>query len=67
MADEKQSKAAKPAKPAAKAGKPAQPKPAKVKAKATAAAAGPRTEGRPHAPTERPRLAKFYDEKCARR
>ena len=42
--------------------KPVEPKAAKV-AKAPKVAAGSRTEGRPHAPKQRPRLATFYEDK----
>jgi large subunit ribosomal protein L5 len=72
MADDKKAKgkAAKGDKPA-KAGKPAAaaaPKGSKQEAKAEtksarAAAAGPRTQGRPHAPAQKPRLASHYAEK----
>jgi large subunit ribosomal protein L5 len=65
MADDKKDKGAK-----EKSAKPAAPKAAKAegkgdaKAKADKAprAAGPVTTGRPSAPKQRPRLAKFYDE-----
>ena len=42
--------------------KPVEAKPAKA-AKAPKVAAGSRTEGRPHAPKQRPRLATFYEDK----
>jgi len=72
MADDKKKKDAKGAK-GAKSGKPdrapksagpaAGPaKPAKSKS-AAAEAAGPRSEGRPHAPAQKPRLARHYLEK----
>jgi large subunit ribosomal protein L5 len=63
MADDKK-KGAKPAKPAAQpkaAAKPA--KPAKAKPAAEGSGDAARTEGRPHAPAKRPRLADFYAEK----
>jgi len=66
MADDKQERASKSAKdkgakpPAAKAAK-AESKPA-AKADKASRAAGPVTSGRPSAPKQRPRLAKFYDE-----
>jgi large subunit ribosomal protein L5 len=64
MADDKK-KSAKPAKPAAAksaAPKAAAAKPSKAKPAGEDAAA-PRTEGRPHAPAARPRLADFYAQK----
>ena len=65
MADDKK-KGAKPAKGGgpAKPGKPAEAPPKAAKAKADAERpAGPRIEGRPHAPAQKPRLAKLYLEK----
>jgi large subunit ribosomal protein L5 len=71
MADDKQEKGAKekgakdkgakaPAKSAAKAE--AQPSAKAAKAEKAQRAAGPVTSGRPSAPKQRPRLAKFYDD-----
>ena len=63
MADEKKEKGAKDkgAKPAAPKAAKAEGKPAKAD-KGARAAAGPVTSGRPSAPKQRPRLARFYDE-----
>jgi large subunit ribosomal protein L5 len=63
MADDKKEKGAK-----EKSAKPAAPKAAKAESKPAAKAdkapraAGPVTSGRPSAPKQRPRLAKFYDD-----
>jgi large subunit ribosomal protein L5 len=66
MADDKQERVSKSAKD--KGAKPAAPKAAKAESKPAAKAdkapraAGPVTSGRPSAPKQRPRLAKFYDD-----
>ena len=64
MADDKK-KGDKPAKqgPAKSAAPKAAAKPPKGKPAGEEAAAAPRTEGRPHAPASKPRLASFYAEK----